>query len=357
MALAGDPTAEARLRRALTGAAAAVMITVYGAVMRAGAVAHLDHISYRNTVALMRRHQGFYAAFQQGFGQHSGDHIGTARAFRLPTMFLLWRWIPPSLLWPSFLVLVVGGTVLLLLLISDVPPVVLPVAAYLLMAGRTPSQGYDEWLLLELWALPAMVGCLVAWRRQRWWAAAGLALLAFLVRETAAPLLIGGLAASWRERERIVPWVVASGLAVVAYVAHLAAASHHLVHPGTDMAELGTGHPPASMLHMVGWMVPGPDLIGLAIWAVAVAEVWRRRELLLVGPVLAIPVLGLFVERPYWGLVVVPFVFFYAGEAAARAVTRASRSAGTAGAGSSPLPGTPTPAPGSPAAAAVPPSG
>ena len=54
----------------------------------------------------------------------------------------------------------------------------------------------------------------------------------------------------------------------------------------------------------------------------ALAWAHRRREVWLVGPLLALPLLGLVADRPYWGVLVVPTALALAAEAVTVALDR-----------------------------------
>ena len=73
---------------------------------------------------------------------------------------------------------------------------------------------------------------------------------------------------------------------------------------------------------MMDFPIPGPVVIGLLIWTVAVVEVTYRGDGPLALPILAVPLLGFVVERGYWGHVSVPFALWWAGEGAIRVYHR-----------------------------------
>jgi hypothetical protein len=214
-------------------------------------------------------------------------------------------------------------------------------------------------LLSELWCVPAIAGSLLAWKRERWWLAAGLAALASLTREHSALLLLGGLVAAHVDHRPRRPWVVAICVTGAGLALHSLLASGYTQPGGTDATFLGTANPPSSLLHMMGWGIPTTDLVGLALLAAAAwALAHRRRDLLPAAGLLFVPLFGFVTDRPYWGIVMIPFTVFLAADLAAdtiAAITGARRAA-AAGAGSSRRPGTPAPAPGSRAGALAPPS-
>ncbi|GEM_PF-3393416 len=304
-----------------------------------------DHVLFLRTAVLMRRGEGFYSATAHAFAS-GGIPLGRARAFRLPTVFLVWRMIPPSLLHATFLVLVVGGTSLLALRLTSTPQSAVIVAGYLLTSSQLPTShgAILSWALVEYWALPLVFASLLAHRAARWWWAAALACLAALTRETTAPLLLGGLLFAQRRKLPRWPWLAMLGVFVSALGVHLIVASGHTVAHGTDAPLLGTGHFPTSVTHMVTYRPVLPLGATLAIWAMAWWRVKQLQLLPLVGPILAIPLLGLFVERPYWGVVVMPFVLMWATELTAGSLRRASSRVRTTAEGSSTRPRIPGPA-------------
>lgn len=347
--------------RLITAAVALAGIVAYPQVFPDRGRGHFDHYVFLDVIRRMHGGPGFYSAYRDAFVD-VGVTLGQTRSFRLPTAFLLYRVVPVGWLFALFLVVVVAGTTLLLLWLTERPVVVLPVTLYLLTTGRIPtfSPGSSEsWLLSELWCVPAIAGSLLAWKRERWWLAAGLAALAAITREHSALLLLGGLVAAHVDHRPRRPWLVAIGATGTVFVLHTVLASGYTQAGGTDATFLGTVDPPASLLHMMGWGIPTTDLVGLALWAGAVwALAHRRRDLLPAGGLLMVPLFGFVTNRPYWGIVMIPFTVFLASELVADTITSAiaARRSAAAGAESSPRPGTPAPGPGSPAGALAPPS-
>lgn len=336
---------------ALSGLASALWLLL----VDAGPQGHADHFTYRRTVAYMQDGRGYYDAMQQAFADIDTT-LGHARAYRMPTAFWIWRWIPEDLLYVAFLAVVVVGTTALLVRLTEHPWAVLPVPLYLLHAGRLEGGGVTElWLLVEFWSVPALVAGVLAWERGRDGLSAGCFLFAALLREVSVPILGMGLVlAHLRGRDRR-PWLASLLAFAVAFGVHLTVAGNRIEPPGNDAVLWGTGDPPGTIVHLATYLLPGPAVLWLAAWVLAIWQAHRRDLLLLLAPVLGLPALGLFVDRPYWGLVVVPFVLWLAGEAVAERLS-AERRRGAAAEGSSPPPGTPLPGPGTPAAAGAPPS-
>jgi hypothetical protein len=246
---------------------------------------------------------------------------GRADAFRFPLLFEALRWVPPSLLHATFYGFVVVGTSLLVLRLSSEPLAAVTVACYLLLAGQEPVHGgsIQMWMLVELWSVPFLAGAFLAHRARRWWLAAALVAVAVLIRELNAVVLVGGLLYAQRQRLPRRPWLVATFGCAVAFAVHLQIAAEYVRPHGNDAKLLGTGSL-ASVASMLDYRPTMPVVAGLLLWALAW---WRVRQLgilALVAPLLAVPLLGLLVYRPYWGFVVMPFVVMWSTEAVSEAI-------------------------------------
>jgi hypothetical protein len=57
-----------------------------------------------------------------------------------------------------------------------------------------------------------------------------------------------------------------------------------------------------------------PPALGVVVWVVGIGRVARDRLLAPVTVLLGLPLVGLVVDRPYWGLLATPFVLLWAGE-------------------------------------------
>ena len=317
------------------GAATAIiagLVVGYGLLVPQGGHHAIDHGGALDTLNRMRHGQGFYAAFRDAY-LTIGVRLGGPRSFRTPYLFLLLRGVPPSLLYPAFLALVVGGTSAFLLRTTRRPLLVVPVAAYLLLAGRTPggATGVEGWLLVELWTVPLLAASTWAWKRERWWASALTLAAAVLIRELALPVLLVALVLAARRRTPLTPWLVGLGVAVAGWALHIALAFQVGAKHGTESPLWGTGQPPWTILHMLvypAWRAPFA-VVGLVVWALALGWAWQHRgSVPPVGVLLSVPVLGLLVNRAYWGLPIIPFVVLWAGEQATDLAVRAR--AGTA---------------------------
>src|SRR5450755_1847622 len=68
----------------------------------------IDHHIDLRTVALMRHGLGYYDAMNRAMREVGHAPVDEVRAFRMPTVFLLWRWLPDErAIWILFVALVV----------------------------------------------------------------------------------------------------------------------------------------------------------------------------------------------------------------------------------------------------------
>ena len=268
-----------------------------------------DEFIYAHTVERMKHGSSYYRAAADSY-REVGGRVETTRAFRPPTAFLLWRWIPTNLLWPSFVVLVAVATALLMLSDTSAPLAVPVVMIYLLVLGRVSV----EYLFVELWAVPLVAAAIFAAKRERWWLAALFGLFATAVRELAALILIGGLLEAVVRRKPWWPWAAAIGAGGILYGVHASLLAPYLAQRGTEEALFGTGGVGA-VLDMAGFQLPAHAVVGVVLWALALYGLVRTDRILFLGPYALLPLLGLIAARPYWGGMVVPFLILWASEA------------------------------------------
>lgn len=276
-----------------------------------GGAIQIDHEVDLETVRAMKHGAGFWTAMDQGL-RHVYGPASTIRAFRLPTVFVVWRVLPDWSWWPLFVVLAaVCGWLAGRLSGRDWT---MPAVAALLVAyGKGP--GYTQFLLVEPWAVPAILGCLLAYRRQRWVLAAALALVAAIVREQAALLLVVGLVISLARRQPWRAWgawlagLVAWG---AFFAVHVAQVSPLLVAHGRETKLIGSSDA-LSVLRMAGFGLPLYVVAAPVLYVVAA----RRLRSVAMGPMLggylALPLAGIVVNRPYWGMLTVPVLITAAG--------------------------------------------
>jgi len=292
---------------------AAVAIVILGAVFLFSAPQQPTHYNndefiYAHTVARMKRGESYYRAASDSYREVGGS-VETTRAFRPPTVYLFWRWVPTNLLWPTYVVLVAVATGLILLGATTEPFVLPLVTIYLLALGRVSV----EYLFAEVWAVPLVAATVLEIDRRRWRWAAAFAVAATAVRELAGGLLAGGLLAAVLRKQPWRPWAVGLVVTGALYALHARLLEPYLNAHGTEAKLLGTGSV-GSVLHMAGFQLPGGRALGLVIWVLATVNVVRTGRFPNLAFFATLPLLGLLVDRPYWGAIVVPFLILWAGE-------------------------------------------
>lgn len=302
---------------ALSTGVALVVCAVFAFVgpERPGSYVFEDHRVGSETVALMKHGAGYYAAMDRAMTDAGVGPVAEPRSFRPPTLFLLWRLLPgrpPHALWVPF-VLMVAVTAVLLAMYTTAPVVVPLVALYLLASGRHTYGGI--YLMVELWVPVFTAAVLLCWRQRRRRVAAAFAFVAFAVRELTAGLLVAGLVVAWRRREDWRPWLAALAGAVAFTALHWHLAGSFLVRHGHEAPLIGTARFPESILESLSFLLPGPRLLWLVVWGLAVYNLVRTRELGLVVLYVALPLTALSIHRPYWGFLTIPFVMVWAAEA------------------------------------------
>lgn len=306
------------LRLAAAAVAVLVLCGLYAvAAPGRGREYFVDQVIYRETLDAMRDGRGYYAAMDSALRANNGPASST-RAFRTPTVFLLWRLLPGAkAVWIAFCLVVAVSALALLLAFPDgwwASPLV---ALYLLHFARPHfAQGWgDLHLLVELWALPGLALVALAARRREWGWAAGASFLAVAVRELTAPVLVGGLAVALLRRRARASWGVAVGAAMTGWVVHDRLVHRYLSDHGDEIALLGTGGP-RRVLTMASVGLPGSDWVGVLLLGVGLTWLWRQGDVRWVlGPMLLLPLTGFFVGRDYWGVLVVPFAITLAAAA------------------------------------------
>lgn len=307
--------------RSIVAVAIVVLTVIYASAAPTQADEEMiDHRLFRLTTEAMREGAEYYEAMDAAFGvvyePERAGLIENVRAYRLPTTFVLFAALPNDrIIWFVFAgVAALAGIVASH--ISTRPIVGILVTVYLLAIGVLNERGVwvDQFMTTELWAVAPLVGAVLASMRQRWWLAAGLALFAFSVRETAGLLLVAGvLAAAFAVVPRM-PWFTAGAAAVAGYVAHAAAVQPY-IEPGVGYGILLEGLSPGAIVAIAGFGLPVGLVLGPILWAVALSHVWKRAEprLLLAAP-LVLPLAGLMIDRQYWGILVVPLTVVWGTE-------------------------------------------
>ena len=312
----GTDRASVRGKRAVVLVALVVMAVFFGLSADVGEKGHYDHEVFLDTIEYERDGMGYYDAYRAAF-EDRGVALSETRAVRQPFLFVVWRFIPSSLLWPAF-ILMVTITCVVLLTITEHPNAVLPVAAYLLLSGHIPTAvPVEQWLLVELWAVLPLAASIACWQRRRHAAAAAFAVVACSIRELLLAYVVTALVLAWRGDDPGArrAWSVATMAGVLLYGAHALAVRPYLSDVGEEAVLFGTAHPPRTVLEMAGWMLPGPPVIGFLILCVAAARlVLRRADVLPLLGILCLPAAGVVVSRPYWGFLFIPFALLLAGE-------------------------------------------
>jgi hypothetical protein len=299
-----------------------------------------DNEFYQRVMWLMQRGQGYYHAFRQAFRENPrwGTDPTSVVGYRMPTLFWFWRLLPgkPLSLIIALLALctiAVAAAVWLAATRVHVSLALCPavlLTSYFLMPCTT-----NGLLMMEPWAAClglASIACAATSYRHRhsvvWLAAAaGLALLATLVRETMGFLLLAGSVASLRapsaERtRRLVVWGSALGLFALAYAAHALAIGGAVSRTGTLSSYLQGGIESLwlALTYATDFMGgPWPVLLcgALAIAGAASApEADSRAHLLFVvlAPLAIILLTGnralqvSGVRINYWGVILVPIL-------------------------------------------------
>jgi hypothetical protein len=283
----------------------------------------IDHHIDLRTVALMRHGLGYYDAMNRAMREVGHGPVDEVRAFRMPTVFLVWRWLPDDrAIWILFVALVVLTATMTFRLTRF--EFVAPALALVLFATaklRTGSGWLDQFAVVELWVAPATVGALLAWKREKRALAAGLAFVAFAIRELAGGMLLVGLLVALRDRSARTHWIAACAAASFLYLGHGDLAGTYLVAHGrgVELPLVGTGGAGA-VVAMMGFGLPLGVLVGPVLWSAAVYQCCKVGSYLALG-LLAVPTSGMLISRPYWGLVSLPAVVIFGTEGVADLVT------------------------------------
>jgi hypothetical protein len=268
-----------------------------------------DPAVFRDTLLFMRQGHGYYKAAELGLEAHFIGPVASARGMRLPTVFLLWRLVGGlHAVWLLYLALVVVGTTVAAILLVRSPLLAALPALYLFRLGR------DAYPLTELWAVPFIAWAMAATAANRPRLAAVLATVATAIRELAFPMLVGGLIVSLQRRRERWAWVAGIAAVLGLFAIHSHLASPFLRNPGHEAPLLGSGSFPSTFVDLIGFNLVGRAVIGPALFALAVWHLRERGWLVAFGPFFALGLVGLLVDRPYWGSMVVPFTLLFGGQ-------------------------------------------
>ena len=266
----------------------------------------LDLKIYRETTDRMRAGESYYPAMTDAMTTFDAGPADSVRAYRLPTIFWLWRYCCQS--WPATFLLIVAIGVLVGA--ASVPMVGLGTVVWL--AAGLHGTGLEAWPFLELWAVPFCIAAILAIRRDKWVWAAVFALCGSLIREQAVLVLLGGLVAAWRCRGVLWPWLVSITAWAGFFAWHVGQVRPYLAAVGKEQP-LVVGGGLAAVVAMAG-----PYTFGIGL-AIVVYALWKTRwsaAWWLVAPLLVfIPLAGLAIARNYWGFLVLPTALALAGPA------------------------------------------
>lgn len=262
----------------------------------------IDHRAFQVAIDEMRAGEDYYAAYDIGIREVYGP-MASVRDARLPTLYAGLALLPPGSEHVTYaLMAVIAGIVAVSL--ASFPPSGILVTIYLLTLAV--SDDAAQFLYTELWVVPVAIAAVYAIDRGHYVVALSLGMLAFAIREQGI-LLLGGIALySWKKgRHR----VTAAGLVVAAtlgYVLHMLAVWTFIDPEHGSHTPLNLGWDPLeSLLRTVGMGI-GVGWIGLIFVTGAFVWAHRHRQLLAIGFFLAVPLLTVWANRPYWGVMVTP---------------------------------------------------
>jgi hypothetical protein len=283
----------------------------------------IDHQVYLTTHGSMRAGDSYYPAMASALEQVYGTPVAP-RDFRWPTVFWMWQPFPDEdALWFAFVALSVA-TGLFVTLTSSMPLTGAVISLYMLRIGSFPSEIGDirQFLTVELWAMPLLLVTCSLLQHQRQGAALVAGLAATLVREQAVLVLVG-LLLFWKWKTPSRRWQPVSALAIAAavYAVHVVSTLPFLDPKGAHTPLWLDGHRLGSFVDMASFGIVA-TWIGMLAWIVAVWSSARGNHPRQLLPILMLPLVGLFVERPYWGVLVVPIALVVSLEVATNALVR-----------------------------------
>jgi hypothetical protein len=305
----------------------AILIVAWALFAPHATMREYDDSNFRQVVASMRSGRSYYAAYAPVY-KGNGTVIGCSTAFRPPLAFEFWSLFPVSWLYGVFLVTVVGGTAALIAFNTRWPWVAIPVALYLVQAGHAVGHRavVEQFLDVELWTVPLLALAFVLYRRRHTRAAVVVGVVIPLVRELGLIFLLAGLFTAIVRRLPKLAWLLGIAVTIVLLGLHYHLASQHTYANGICVKLFGTGHPPHTVLTMMGFPIPRGVYLGVALWLAALWEVIHRGDGPLAAPLLLLALTGAVVTRNYWGFVFIPFQIWWACEASARLYARVHQS-------------------------------
>ncbi|MCU1345253.1 MAG: hypothetical protein JWL70_1519 [Acidimicrobiia bacterium] len=283
------------------------MVLLVAGAVAAVASTHVPRVGgdpavYLDTVHRMRHGIGYYRAMDEAMRAVGIGPVQSTRAFRPPTAFLLWRWLPSDRwIWVAFLALTLAATKAVLPMVRH-RWVALCFTAYLLVVG------FDGYSTPELWSTALIAtGIGLAWQRRTLPALAVL-LVATSFRELAVLALIGVVIDGWNRPHVRAAAIGCGGALVGMYLLHSRGAAPFLVPvgQGKEARLIGSAHFPWSLLNMSGVWLPAGVLTGPLLLALALHRLRAVRRLWLLVPQFSLLLTGLLVHRVEWGMLVVP---------------------------------------------------
>lgn len=268
-----------------------------------------DTITYQRTVDLMRAGHGYYPAMKNAL-QSVGGSTGRIQYFRLPTIFWFWKATGFYSSSGTLVVVLLSGV----LVGANYRPIAGIAVLIWALVAFAHAGSLAGWGLVEFWALPLVLGSMLAMGKSRFGLACALALAAALVRELCLPILItGGIGAAFiasrQHRIRaLLPWIGATLFALAFYAWHISQVRPLLAAHGREPPLFGAGGL-GSVFQMTGAYlgVLGALVVMVALWKQRGAATWWLVLPLLLGlPLTGIVIGSGLAGRPYWSILVFP---------------------------------------------------
>ena len=221
-----------------------------------------DDLVYRRVFYSMREGVSYYPAYVAAFAGRAAPT--SVVAVRLPTMYWLWKLLPPDAFSIVYLYLLLcSAGVLSAALIAGqlagarfAPLAAVALAAYVMGVGLTPYVIYVDLpaMSIALAGVALFVRSIMSGDRRFLWAAAAVMVLAALTREILAYLILLAVIAAVLEGrgnrlKAATPWLAAMGVFAVGYAAHSVAVRPHIsVEAASSAYQTGSARFAALML-------------------------------------------------------------------------------------------------------------
>ena len=287
----------------------------------------IDLAIYQGTIAEMRQGNSYYSSMSDALNSYiTADGQGpftpsSIRAFRLPTLFLVWASVPGTYTWPFVLVVVVCTATLVGLLWRPFAGLGVMLWELLLVYPTAllhlPGFAYPpRWGYVEIWVVPLILGAMFAMRKGVPAVALVLVLISALCRELAFPCLITGAVAAWRRGSPIQPWVAATVACLGFYLWHAQQVLPHLLAHGNEAPLVDIGGVTGVVMNTdagAGVLAAGLLGLGFIAWP-TVTRRWSPSWWIALPLIGGLPIVGLIASREYWSLLVVPPAISLFGE-------------------------------------------